>query len=649
MRRLANGACIPLAYNDVNSITGGVSRSPRLTPPRRAGTTSNALSRRQSPSVKGAIALHAAAPPPLLHDGFLLLGFALAFVLLFRRLGLGATLGYLLAGVVVGPQCLDLVGEAEQKMGIAELGITLLLFLVGLELDPARLWRMRRDIFLTGIMQVAGCGLVLAAALHLATGFSGAAALALGLPLALSSTAQVLPMLQSSGRLKTRFGERAFAILLFQDLSIIPMITIVAMLSRNPADAGAPPGWLMAVETAGAIVALVLAGRFLLRPLFRVIGNLGEREMFVVAALFTVLAAAALMQALGLSSALGAFIAGVMLAGTPYRHELEAAVEPFRSILLGLFFLSVGMMLDLSAIIREPLFVVAIALLLIVTKAGVILAIGALLGMGWRSALALGLLLSQGGEFGFVLFAQATRAMLIAPQAASLFGAVVTLSMASTPFLMAATRRFREQPTGPVQERAGPENAGPESAGGGDRANALIVGYGRFGQAVGQMLLAGGIEVTLIDRDVAAIDIAATFGAKVYFGDGTRLDLLHQAGASSAALILFCLDGDQIDAALIEAVHQAFPQAAIHVRAFDRRALIRLAPSPATHVIRETMESAIAMARNAFDDVGLSQEAIKRAEIRFRARDRERLALQIESGDIRTAQDRIFTEIEPSG
>ncbi|WP_353230160.1 cation:proton antiporter [Novosphingobium sp.] len=576
----------------------------------------------------------------MLHDGFLLLGFALAFVLLFRRLGLGATLGYLLAGVVVGPQCLGLVGQAEQKMGIAELGITLLLFLVGLELEPARLWRMRRDIVLTGLMQVAGCGLVLAAALHFLTGFSQAAALALGLPLALSSTAQVLPMLQSSGRLKTRFGERAFAILLFQDLSIIPLITIVAALSRNPADAGGPPGWQMVLETAGAIVALVLAGRYALRPLFRLIGDLGEREMFVVAALFTVLAAAALMEFLGLSSALGAFIAGVMLAGSPYRHELEADVEPFRSILLGLFFLSVGMMLDLSAIIHDPLFVVAMALLVIVIKAAVIIGIGAMLGMGWRAALALGLLLSQGGEFGFVLFAQATRAMLIAPQAASLFGAVVTLSMATTPFLMTATRRFR---TPPADQEATREAPGEQPAS--DGASALIVGYGRFGQAVGQMLMTCGIAVTCIDRNVTAIDRSAAFGMKVYFGEGTRLDVLRQAGAADAAMILFCIDGDQIDAALVQAVHHAFPQASIHVRVFDRRSKILLDPTPARYVIRETMESAIAMARLALDDVGLSNEAIGRAETKFRARDQERLTLQIETGDMHAADHTIVTEV----
>ncbi|MBA4355920.1 MAG: sodium:proton exchanger, partial [Novosphingobium sp.] len=249
----------------------------------------------------------------LLHDGFLLLGFALVFVLLFRRLGLGATLGYLVAGAVVGPQVLGLVGGAEQKLVTAELGITLLLFLVGLELNPSRLWRMKRDILGLGLLQVAACGLAVAAMIGLTTEFSWAAALALGLPLALSSTAQVLPMLQSSGRLRTPFGERAFAILLFQDLSIIPLITILAAMSRNPADAGGPPGWLLTLYTVVALGGLIAAGRFVIRPLFRLIGNLGEREMFVVAALFTVMASAAVMEALGLSTALGAFVAGVML------------------------------------------------------------------------------------------------------------------------------------------------------------------------------------------------------------------------------------------------------------------------------------------------------------------------------------------------
>lgn len=577
--------------------------------------------------------MHGAEPTSLLRDGFLLLGFALAFVLVFRRLGLGATLGYLLAGIVVGPQVLGLVGDAEGKLGFAQLGITLLLFIVGLELNPARLWRMKRDIFGLGGIQVIACGLALAAVIAV-VGFSIPAALALGLPLALSSTAQVLPMLQSAGRLRTPFGERAFAILLLQDLSIIPLITIIASLSRNPAESGGPPGWQLALYTIAAIIGLIAAGRFLIRPLFRLIGNMGEREMFVVAALFTVTASAAVMELLGLSTALGGFVAGVMLADSPYRHELEADVEPFRSILLGLFFLAVGMMLDIHAIAERPLFVVSMALGLISIKAAVIFAIGLAFRMTWRGALGLGLLLSQGGEFGFVLFAQAKNAFLISPDAASLFGAVVTLSMATTPFLMTATRKFREAPALKPEKRAGPQP---------DGANAIVVGYGRFGQTVAQMLIASDIPVTLVDSDTEMIDVAEGFGAKVYFGDGTRVDLLRQAGADEAELILFCIDGEQISAELLEGIHAAFPDAAIYVRAFDRRAVIRLKGSPANYVVREVMESAVKMARLALTSLEVGDEEIDRAEEMYRARDRERLHKQFETGDIRTARDSILT------
>ena len=575
----------------------------------------------------------------MLRDGFLMLGFALAFVLLFRRLGLGATLGYLLAGAVVGPQLLGLVGDAEGKMGFAQLGITLLLFVVGLDLNPSRLWRMKRDILGIGLLQVTTCGLALAAILSGVVGFSFAAALALGLPLALSSTAQVLPMLRSAGRLRTPLGERAFAILLFQDLSIIPLITIIAAMGRNPAQASGPPGWQLGLESLAAVAGLIAAGRFLIRPLFRLIGNLGEREMFVVAALFTVAAAAALMEFLGLSTALGAFVAGVMLADSPYRHELEADVEPFRSILLGMFFLAVGMMLDLHTIIDRPLFVIAMAMALIATKAAVIFAIGLAFRVDWRNSLALGLLLSQGGEFGFVLFTQARDTDLIKPEAASLFGAIVTLSMATTPFLMAATRRFREVPIAKTHERDGPRP---------DGANAIVIGYGRFGQTVAQMLIANDIPVTLIDTDIEMIDVASGFGAKVFFGDGTRLDLLRQAGGDDAELILFCIDGDQLSADFIEGVHQAFPGAAIYVRAFDRRAVIRLEATPAKYIVREVLESAVKMARLALLELEISREDIDRAEAMYRARDKERLKKQIETGDIRAARDRIRTPPERS-
>ena len=570
-----------------------------------------------------------------LSEAVVLLGFALVFVLLFRRIGLGQTLGFLVAGMLVGPQMLGLVGDAQDKLHVAELGIVLLLFVVGLELNPGRLWRMKQDIFALGALQVVLCGLVVAGLIWAATRSTLAAALALGLPLALSSTAQVLPMLQSAGRLRTPFGERAFAILLFQDLSIVPLITIVAAMSRNPADAAGPPGWLLGVYTVVAIVGLVAMGRFVLRPLFRLIGVLGEREMFVFAALFTVIASAAVMESLGLSTALGAFVAGVMLADSPYRHELETDVEPFRAILLGLFFLAVGMMLDLSAIAERPGFVIGMAALLIAAKTGIIFLIGLAFRMRWRGALALGLLLSQGGEFGFVLFAQAQNALLIAPEAASLFGAVVTLSMATTPFLMALTQRYRREP-----DRAANEPEGPSA----DGAAAIVVGYGRFGQTVAQMLLAQGIRVSLIDTDVEMIEVAGTFGAKVYFGDGTRLDLLRRAGAEEAQLILFCLDGDAIDAAFLDQVARDFPEAAVFVRAYDRRSLIRMRGGPMAGYVREVRESAIALARMAMAKLDVSDAEIDRAEADYRRIDNERLALQRESGDLRAGIERIITE-----
>jgi len=574
-------------------------------------------------------------PGWFLQDGVILLGFALAFVLLFRRLGLGATLGYLIAGAVVGPHVLGLAGDAEEMIGIAELGIVLLLFVVGLELNPARLWRLRNEIFGLGLIQVVLCGLAIVATILALTGYPLAAALAIGLPLGLSSTAQVLPMLQSGGRMRTPFGERAFAILLFQDLSIIPLITIVAALGTRGSQEATMPGWQLALMTIAVVTALVIAGRFLIRPLFRLIGGLGEREMFVVAGLFTVIGAAYIMSLLGLSTALGAFIAGVMLADTPYRHELETDIEPFRSILLGLFFLSVGIMLDLTAIAERPGFVIGMAAALIAIKATLITGVGLVFRMDWRKALALGLLLSQGGEFGFVLYTQAQASGVIDAEAASLFGAIITLSMATTPFLMIVTRRIRREPAG-----AGGERPGPTA----DGASALVVGYGRFGQTVAQTLMSAGVSVTLIDRDVALIDTAGEFGMKVFFGDGTRLDLLRQAGAGEAQLIMFCLDGDQLEPEFIASVHEAFPDASIFVRVFDRRSVMKLAGSPVTAMVREMFESALHMARLGLEAVEVSSSDIAEAEDSYRSIDHRRLEKQKVSGDLYAAREIMVTQ-----
>ncbi|HEX7783384.1 MAG TPA: cation:proton antiporter [Sphingobium sp.] len=569
----------------------------------------------------------------LLSEGVILLGAAVLFVMLFRRFGLGAVLGYLVAGALVGPQGFGLVGGAESKLQIAEIGIVLLLFLVGLELNPARLWRLKRDIFGLGLAQVVLCGVALSVIIFFFTGFSWGAAIALGLPLGLSSTAQVLPGLKSSGRINSPFGEKAFSILLFQDLSIVPLITIIAALSRNPADAGGPPGWLLAAETVGAIVGLVLAGRFILRPLLGLVGRLGERELFVTVGLFTVLASAALMHSLHLSTALGAFVAGVMLADSPYRHEIEADVEPFRSILLGLFFLAVGMVLDLRAVMANPLFVLSMAAALVVTKAGLIMGLARLFGMEGKQAIGLGLLLSQGGEFGFVLFAQAQSAFLIAPQAASLFSAIVTFSMATTPFLMLFARRL---------EFSRPKDEEQESPEGAPQGSAIIIGYGRFGQTVAQMLMGHGFALTMVDKKPAQIEQSGLFDIKVYYGDGTRIDLLRRAGAEEARLIAFCMDDPDFDSKQLEPIMEAFPHAAIVVRAYDRRQLLRLKDLDVAGIVREVYESAVCMGIQAMQALGVPDREIVEVERQYRANDGQRLALQSEQGTLLAAKDLMY-------
>lgn len=570
----------------------------------------------------------------LLSEGVILLGAAVFFVMLFRRFGLGAVLGYLVAGALVGPQGLGLVGGAESKLAIAEIGIVLLLFLVGLELHPARLWRLKRDIFALGAMQVVMCGLALTAIIFYSTGFTWGAAIALGLPLALSSTAQVLPGLKSSGRINSPFGEKVFSILLFQDLSIVPLITIVAALSRNPEDIAGPPGWMMAGYTVAAIVGLVLAGRFILRPLLGLVGRMGERELFVAVGLFTVLAAAALMHALHLSTALGAFIAGVMLADSPYRHEIESDVEPFRSILLGLFFLAVGMVLDLRTVAANPIFVITMAMALVATKTAIITGLARLFGMPGKQALGAGLLLSQGGEFGFVLFAQAQGALLIAPQAASLFSAIVTFSMATTPFLMLFARRFEFSRPKDEDELPGPEDA--------PRGSAIIVGYGRFGQTVAQMLMGHGFGVVLIDKKPAQIETSSRFDMEVFYGDGTRIDLLRRAGGDEARLIAFCIDDPNLDSRQLQPIAEAFPQAALVVRAFDRRQVLALQDMDLAGIIREVYESAICMGAQAMKTLGVPEDEIVEVERQYRDNDAQRLAVQHEQGSLIAAKDLMY-------
>jgi glutathione-regulated potassium-efflux system protein KefB len=572
----------------------------------------------------------------LLRDAALMLGVALVFVTTFRRLGLGATLGYIVAGALIGPSVLGFFNNAEAVQRVSEVGIALLLFIVGLELQPRRLWRLRHAIFGLGLAQVVLCGAAISLLIYWVPGFPAKAALAIGLPLALSSTAQVLPMLRSENELNTPQGERAFSILLFQDLSIVPLITIIAAMAPVAPDPSAPVGWKLALYTVVAVIGLVAFGRFILNPLFRLIGRLGERELFVVAGLFTVIGAAALMHRFGLSTALGAFVAGVVLAESPYRHELESDVEPFRSILLGLFFLSVGMLLNLGLIASRPLLVVGLAVAVIVTKTFLITLLSRAFHSSWTRSFRLGLLLSQAGEFGFVLFAQAAAAQLIAPETASLFSAVVTLSMVATPFLMRLTDWLERR-----EERSGEGFDGPELS---PETSAIVVGYGRFGQTVAQMMQAKGIGVTIIDKKPSMIETAEEFGTKIYYGDGLRLDLLRTAGAETAKVIAFCNDneGGEMTRDAVKAVLKAFPRASVMVRAFDRVHLMELDGLNLAFAQRELFESAVVMGRAALKASGIDAAEVERVEREYRSRDCERLELQSSTGDLHAGLERSF-------
>ena len=567
--------------------------------------------------------------------GVVLLGAALLAVLIFRRLGLGAVLGYLVAGIAIGPDGLALIDAPETILAYSEIGIILLLFLVGLELSPSRLWLLRRDILLFGPLQVILCGLGMFAVIHFAMpSFSWQAALVLGLPLALSSTAQVLPLLQSRGRMKTDYGEKSFSILLFQDVSIVPLLTIVAALSRAPAEEGGIEGWSLVFYAVLAITGLVLAGRYLLSPLLRFVGKISERELFIVTGLFTVCVSAAVMQAIGVSPALGAFVAGVMLAESPYRHELEADIDPFRSILLGLFFLAVGMLLDVDVILSQPFFVAGLALALVVVKIGIIFALGRFFGLENKPSFIMAMLLSQGGEFAFVLFAAAQSALLIEPEAASLFGAVVTLSMGTTPFLMIFAGKLAARKVKGDVQLDDPELA--------SQANVIIVGHGRFGQQVSQIMHAAGRSVTLIDINPQTIDRSGDFGFKVFYGDGTRVDLLQRAGGEEAQAIFFCIDDRYMTAESLMPVRETFPRTKLFVRAYDRQQTLLLMQDDGISIMREVFESSIRMSADALKYFGTDRAKIHDIILEFRRRDRSRMKAQFTSGDMHAGRRHSF-------
>lgn len=545
---------------------------------------------------------------------------AVVFVPVFKRFGLGAVLGYLCAGVLLGPAALGVVEHPEEILEFAELGVVFLLFLIGLELNPHRLWSMRRDIFGLGLLQIAVCGALLALYPLLVLDRSWQAALVAGLGLALSSTALVMQLIEERGAMRLPYGQKSFAILLMQDVAIVPLLLIVALLA--PGDAHDMEGAEVAVsilEALAAVGIVVLVGHYALSPIFRLLARHGGREIMTAAALLVVLAAASAMILAGLSMAMGAFLAGVLLAESNYRRELEADIEPFRGLLLGLFFISVGMSVEVQIILANlPILFGGVAVLLLIKMVVVYGLVRAFKG-DHLTATKSGILLSQGGEFGFVLFAAASTSGILTQADASLLVVAVILSMATTPLLM------RVLP--PLLARSHPV-AVPSEDFDGAGSDVLIIGFGRFGQLVAQLFLTAGITPTFLDNDAERIAEARRFGTRVYYGDGRRLDVLRAAGAENAALIAVCTSPHEMSTEVVDLVTDKFPHAKIFARAYDRRHALTLLDHNVTYQRRETFDSAIRFGRDALVSLGFSAESAKDAEIVVRRRDRERLEAQ---------------------
>jgi len=555
-----------------------------------------------------------------------LLGAAVVAVPLFKRLGLGAVLGYLAAGLAIGPFGLQLFTDPQAILHTAELGVVMFLFVIGLEMRPSHLWNLRRAIFGLGSLQVVVCALLLTG-LGLAAGFGLAVSFVSAMGFVLTSTAIVMQLLGERGDATTPRGQRIVAVLLFEDLLIVPLLALVAFMA--PPDAGAAPATALsrgvgAAVAAGALAALVAAGLWLLNPMFRILARAKAREVMTAAALLVVLGAALLMQLGGLSMALGAFLAGVLLSESSFRHQLEADIEPFRGLLLGLFFLGVGMSLDLAQVARNAPLIVAGVLAMMVVKALCIYGVARLAKSSHADALDRAVLMAQGGEFAFVLFGAALAARVIDPVTNANMTAIVVLSMALTPLAVLALQRWGPRAQASLEGTEAPQD---------ERGSVLLIGFGRFGQIASQHLLAQGLEITIIDNDPQVTRDATEFGFKVYYGDGTRADVLHAAGAHHARAILVCIDDKDATTRIVEHAKQICPLARMLVRAYDRRHAVALVKAGADFQIRETFESGMALGHAASLALGATPDEADAITAEIRRRDAERLALEV-NGDL---------------
>ena len=565
-----------------------------------------------------------------------LLAAGVVAVPIFKRAGLGSVLGYLAAGLAIGPFGIRLIADPEAVLHVSELGIVLFLFIVGLEMEPSRLWALRKQIFGLGIVQVMVCGALLTGVGVLA-GFSPAVAFVAGMGFVLTSTAIVMQLLTERGDLATPAGQKIVSILLLEDLAIVPLLAIVALISpRTVADAAtATPVWLSIAIAIGCVAALNLIGRWVLNPFFRILANAQAREVMTAAALLVVLGAALLFQLGGLSMAMGSFLAGVLLSTSTFRHQLEADIEPFRGILLGLFFLAVGMSLDLNIVAANWQIIAVSVVSYMVVKGGAIFGLGRFLKSSVPEALERALLMAQGGEFAFVLFTTAAASGLITADEQAIFSATVIISMVLTPLSIQALRLI------PAPSKAMEGVEAPDGLSG----DILIIGFGRFGQIASQALLARGHKISIIDTDTDMIRAAGQFGFKVYYGDGTRLDILRAAGINKVDVVVIAVDKKEEAVKIAELLHAEYPLIKVMARAFDRGHAIALQKAGVEFQIRELFESALALSSQTLRLLGSTEEEIADLIDGVRQRDRQRFAAQLVGG-LQAGRDLLLSNAE---
>ncbi|ENU27386.1 monovalent cation:proton antiporter-2 (CPA2) family protein [Acinetobacter modestus] len=554
-----------------------------------------------------------------------LLAAAVIAVPIFKRIGLGSVLGYLIAGLVIGPFGFAFFHDSASILHIAELGIVMYLFVIGLEMQPSHLWSLRREIFGLGTLQIIACALALTG-VGLLFGFRWQVAFIGAAGFVLTSTAIVMQLLGDRGDIAQPQGQKIVAILLFEDLLIVPLLAIVAFMAPNHVVESTSAR----LENIGigliAIAGLIVAGYWLLNPLFRLLAAAKAREVMTAAALLVVLGAALLMQVSGLSMAMGAFLAGVLLSESTFRHQIEADIEPFRGILLGLFFLGVGMSLDLSIVKQNWQLILSGVVAMMFAKSVMIYIVARLTKSRHTEALDRALLMAQGGEFAFVLFSAAVSAQVIDNTVKSNLTAIIVLSMVLTPILGILFKRFTE-----TKDTVSLDNVDIAE---GLSGSILMIGFGRFGQVTSQLLLARGVDVTIIDNDIDMIQNAEKFGFKIYYGDGCRLDILHASGASTAEAIVICVDSKQTTNRIVELVTHEFPLAKVLVRSYDREHSLHLVKQKVDYLIRETFESAIKFGEVILEQLGVDEDEVRMISNEIRERDNERFETEIAADDV---------------